>query len=98
MWNVSVRGGTQKTAQAACYWLNPWLYDFYLFVLLSLCLAMLDLFAPAAYHPCSSGVEFPPRFILGSTSCFWTDWGGSPIESGGAGSRNGAARLLSAHL
>lgn len=57
VWNVSVRGGTQKTAQAACYWLYPWLYDFYLFVLLSLCLAMLDLFAPAAYHPCSSGAQ-----------------------------------------
>lgn len=97
MWNVSVRGKHKRWHKLRAIGSIRGLYDFYLFVLLSLCLAMLDLFAPAAYHPCSR-VEFPPRFILGSTSCFWTDWGGSRIESSGAGSRNGAARLLSAHL
>lgn len=43
MWNVAVRRGTQKKAQAVCHWLSSCLYDFYLFVLLSLYLAMLDL-------------------------------------------------------
>lgn len=59
MWNVSVRRGTQKKAQAVCHWLSPCLYDFYLFVLLSLYLAVLDLAAPVAYHPCSSRAAEP---------------------------------------
>lgn len=67
MWNVSVRRGTQKKAQTVCHWLYLCLCDFYLFVLLSLHLAKLDLAAPAAHCPCSSraqsrsGVSASPR-------------------------------------
>lgn len=72
MWNVSVRRGAQKKAQAVCHRLYPCLDDFYLFVLLSLYWAMLDLAAPAADLPCSTvDLEFPPRPVLGSTSRFW---------------------------
>lgn len=66
------------------------LYEFYLFVLLSLYLATLDHVSPAAppRHPCSSRAqsEVLPGLVLGSTSCFWPDRRASRRESGGAGS------------